>query len=253
MTQQPAAPAAMAAPGGRIVWLDLARSAALVGMAIYHFRYDLAMYGVAPVEPLMAGFWPWLARIVAGSFLLLAGFSLVLGHGRGIRWRGYWIRQGQIAAAAALITLVTYFAVHDAFIFFGILHMIFTAGLIGLAFLRAPGWVSALAAALVVLVAMRVSGGVFDWPVLWFLGLAEVQVFSVDFEPVFPWLAPYLAGMALAQWAVAGGLIARLRAAAPAPRWARVLAWPGRHSLIIYLLHQPVLIGLLILALMVLR
>ncbi len=59
----------------------------------------------------------------------------------------------------------------------------------------------------------------------------------MDFEPVFPWLAPFLAGVALTRWARASALWPAI--SRPPGRLARRLTWPGRHSLVIYLVHQP--------------
>jgi uncharacterized membrane protein len=66
---------------------------------------------------------------------------------------------------------------------------------------------------------------------------------SNDYEPVLPWIAPFLIGMALCKVALSRGLIARWATWAPG-RWAAILAVPGRHSLAIYLIHQPVLFAL---------
>ena len=77
---------------GRIVALDLARSAALLAMAVFHFAFDLELFGFVAPGTTMLPFWRWLAYLTAGSFLFLVGVGLVLGHGRAIRWRGFWGR-----------------------------------------------------------------------------------------------------------------------------------------------------------------
>jgi uncharacterized membrane protein len=64
----------------------------------------------------------------------------------------------------------------------------------------------------------------------------------MDFEPLFPWLAPFLAGMALTKAAKRSALWPVLSRPS-GPRLYR-LTWPGRHSLVVYLLHQPILIAL---------
>ncbi|MCF3639770.1 DUF1624 domain-containing protein, partial [Rhizobium sp. TRM95111] len=79
----------------------MARAMALVAMAIYHFTWDLEFFGY--VEPGTAGTGGWkiFARLIAGSFLFLAGLGLVLGHGEGIRWHSFWRRLAKVGAAAA--------------------------------------------------------------------------------------------------------------------------------------------------------
>ena len=80
-------------------------------------------------------------------------------------------------------------------------------------------------------------------PLLRFLGLATEPAVTVDFEPIFPWLGPFLLGIAAAKAASALRLLPRL--ALPHSPVTRLLAWPGQHSLVIYLIHQPLLIGAL--------
>jgi uncharacterized membrane protein len=228
----------------RIVALDLARTLALLGMAVFHFTWDLEFFGYMTPGTTLQGGWAVFARLVASSFLFLVGVSLVLAHGSGIRWRSFLRRLAMIAGAAAAFTAATAYAVPHAFIFFGMLHAITVASLLGLPFLRAPVWLT-LAAALVVWVLPDVaSAPTFDTRWLAWTGLAATPPASFDFVPVTPWFAATLAGIAAARLADARGLWTRLRATTPGPL-LRAAAWPGRHSLAVYLLHQPVLIGLL--------
>jgi len=230
--------------GNRVVALDIARSAALLGMAVFHFTYDLQVFGYLPGSTVFLGGWRLFSIVVAGSFLFLSGISLVLAHGRGIRWRPFWRRLALIGAAAALVSAGTYAAFPDRFVYFGILHSIAAASVIGLAFLRLPPAVTALVAVGAFL-APRHFRGVIDIPWLDWTGLTASFRPSVDFEPILPWLAPFLMGMALARLAARAGLWARLRRAPGAVSPVmQALAWPGRHSLVLYLVHQPVLIGL---------
>lgn len=228
------------APTERIAALDLARSAALLGMAVYHFSYDLQMFGYLAPGSVTSGGWGVFARIVAGSFIAIAGVSLVLAHRRGLRLRAFLRRLAVIGAAAALVSLATLFAFPGNFIFFGILHSIFVSSVIGLPFLRTPWFLTALAGvAVLALPGFLQIPALDDGPFQW-LGLSDHRA-SLDFEPVFPWAGPFLLGMAAAQLA---GLRGRLDRPRRAPgTLVRRLAWPGRHSLAVYLLHQPVLVG----------
>ncbi len=233
-------------PARRIVLVDIARTAALAGMVVFHFTRDLEMFGMMPPGATMTGGWALFARAVAGSFLFLAGVSLWLAHGRAFRARAFVRRLGQIAAAAALVTVATYVAMPDAFIFYGILHSIAVASVIGLLFLRVPALLTLAVAAAVLILPQVLRTPLFDPPWLVWIGLAERIPRTLDFEPVFPWLAPFLAGLATARIAAAAGLWDRMaRLDLNGNPIARALAWPGRHSLAIYLIHQPVLIGLL--------
>src|SRR5690606_3045260 len=90
------------------------------------------------------------------------GVSLVLAHGNGIRWKNFWKRLARIVAAAAAITVATRFATPDSFIFFGILHHIALASVLGLLFVRLPAFVTAIAALLVVAAPHYLRMPVFD-------------------------------------------------------------------------------------------
>ncbi|MBN2907016.1 MAG: DUF1624 domain-containing protein [Rhodobacteraceae bacterium] len=214
-------------------------------MAVFHFCYDLEFLGFLPPGATHTGGLRLLSITVAGGFLLLSGVSLYLAHGQAIRWRAFGRRLTRIGAAAAAVTVATWVVFPTAFVYFGILHAIALASVIGLAFLRLPMALTALAAVAVFTVP-RIWPGALDLPWLDWLGLTRTPRFSVDFEPVFPWLAPFLMGLALAKLAASAGLWDRLRATPGTQgRLIHALGWPGRHSLMVYLLHQPVLLALL--------
>jgi len=228
----------------RLDVIDLARGVALAAMAIYHFAWDLEFFGYAPPGMTAEGGWKLFARCIASSFLFLVGVSLWLAHGRAVRWRPFGKRLAMVAAAAAAISLATWLAVPGGFIFFGILHQIALASLIGLAFLRLPAWATLIAAVLVAAAPHFLRSAVFDHPALWWVGLSSANPRSNDYVPLFPWFSAVLTGIAAARIAERAGLFARLGRISLSG-WSRPLRWAGRHSLAIYLVHQPLLIGAL--------
>lgn len=239
--------AQQAKPSSRIGWIDVARGIALVAMAVYHFAWDLEFFGYATPGMTAVGGWKLFARSIASSFLLLVGVSLYLAHIGGIRWPSYWRRLAMVAAAAAAITLATWFATPGNYIFFGILHQIAFATVAGLLFLRLPPLLTLAIGAAIVVVGNFWSTPLFNHPALAWIGLAEARPRSSDFVPVFPWFGVVLTGMALAAFAARFGLFERLRNAAPGA-WSNPLAFIGRHSLAFYLIHQPALISIVWLA-----
>ncbi|MBX3580707.1 MAG: DUF1624 domain-containing protein [Rhizobiaceae bacterium] len=211
-------------------------------MAIYHFAWDLEFFGYAPAGMAGSGGWKLFARCIASSFLFLVGVSLVLGHGKSIRWKSFWRRWVMVAAAALAITVATYIAMPNGFIFFGILHQIALASVLGLAFLRLPAVVT-LSIAVVVLAAPHyLRSEFFDAPWWWWSGLSINYPRSNDYVPVFPWFGAVLIGIAAAKIAAQTGLLASLSRIRP-PRFLWPLDFAGRHSLAVYLIHQPVLIA----------
>jgi len=226
----------------RIPALDIARTVALVGMVVFHVTLDLAMFGHLPANITFTGPWPAFARLVAGSFLFLAGVSLWLAHGRGLRWPAFWRRFAVIAAAAAAVSVGTYVGMGQAWVRFGILHCIALGSLVALPTLRLPPLVTLMIAAAVVAAPSFLAYPAFNPPWLLWTGLATEMSWAVDYVPLLPWLAPMLAGIAAAR--LMAPLWPRLRDPSPS-HVVRLLGWPGRHSLAIYLAHQPLIFALL--------
>ncbi|MBP1856575.1 heparan-alpha-glucosaminide N-acetyltransferase [Rhizobium herbae] len=228
---------------GRIWAIDALRGFALIAMATYHFSWDLEYFGYLEPGTVGTGAFKMYARLIAGSFLFLAGISLVLGHYPVFKARAFAFRFAKIAAAALVITIATWFAFPDSFIFFGILHAIAAASLIGLIFLRLPAILTLAVAAAAFAAPFYLRSTIFDTPALWWVGLSETLPRSNDYVPLLPWLAPFLAGIAAARVALSVGWFEKLRTDGSA-RWKTALTAAGRHSLAIYLLHQPLLFGL---------
>ena len=227
---------------GRLEFIDFARGMALLAMAVYHFNWDLEFFGYVTPGTAATGGWKLFARCIASSFLFLVGVSLVLAHARGIRWRPFLKRVAMVAAAALAISIATYIAVPSGFIFFGILHQIALASLLGLAFVRLPAVVTILVALLVIAAPNYLRSSVFDHPALWWVGLSETRPRSNDFVPLLPWFGPVLLGIAGARIAEAIGLFDHLRQWQLPPA-TRIVQKAGQHSLAFYLIHQPVLIA----------
>ncbi|MDE2362416.1 MAG: DUF1624 domain-containing protein [Hyphomicrobiales bacterium] len=236
----PAAP-----PTGRLPVVDMARGAALVAMFAYHFTWDLAHFGYiapdVPFTPQMRLF----SHAIACAFLFIAGASLVLAQRRPFGWSGYWRRIAIVGGAAALVTAASLFLFPDAPILFGVLHCITAASLLALPFLFLP-WPAAIAAAvLAAALPAFVAAPAFDGPWRDWTGLGAALPMSNDFRPLLPWAAALLAGVGAMAFALPRGgraLLARVSGSSPP---ARALAFGGRHSLLVYLVHQPVFFGLL--------
>lgn len=228
----------------RIALVDFLRGAALLGMTVFHFVYDLEFFGLE--EPGYSDQFHWwtLATIVAGSFLFLTGASLYLAHNKEIRWRPWGQRLVIIVLAALAITVVTRFVTPESYVFFGILHMIAIASVAGLAFLRAPWWLAVAAAAAIFAIDDFIAIGWLNTFALSWIGLGSVDPVTSDFRPVFPWLAPALLGVGAAKICHQAGWLRVLARPRLEGRSGNVIRFIGRHSLIYYLLHQPVLFAL---------
>ncbi|NLM30926.1 MAG: DUF1624 domain-containing protein, partial [Methanomicrobiales archaeon] len=158
-----------------------------------------------------------------------------------------YIRRGlSIFSLGLVITAVTWIFFPSAYIVFGILHFI------GVAILLAPLFVRFGATNLILSAACIIAGYVTEtirgpWPLLW-LGIRPIPFTSLDYVPLLPWFSLVLLGMTFGYLFYPGGERGfSFRAVEPAV--VRPLSLLGRHSLLIYFLHQPVI--LLVIAILV--
>lgn len=249
LKSQPPASETTALRPSRIVMIDTVRGLALVAMATYHLSWDLEFFGYLEPGTATQGFFRVYARSIASSFIFLAGLSLVLAHYPTIRWPTFGKRSAIVAGAAAAISVASFIAFPNEWIYFGILHNIAVSSLIGLAFVRLPaaitGGIAVLILALMLVQTALFPGmlesDVFNTRWLSWIGFAETRPRSNDYVPLFPWIAALLAGIAVGRLALSMHWLPKLAAAQTKPN---LLSRFGRHSLIVYLVHQPVLIAL---------
>lgn len=233
---------AISARSARISLVDAARGVALIAMTVFHFSWDLAMFRFIDPAVMTSTGMIWFARTIAGSFLFLVGFSLFLAHGKGIRWSNFINRLVWVAGAAAIITAATYFATPDAYIFFGILHSIALSSILGLAALRLDWRITGILSLFFLFGKHWLTTPVLDAPTWWWTGLSQIVPTSNDFVPIFPFFGMVLAGIAVARLAYENRIIPRLSQINCSGHICEMLIFIGRHSLVYYLLHQPVLI-----------
>ena len=241
----------------RLALVDLARGLALVAMGVFHLAWDLSHLGFITTDVAQHPGWRLFSQAIAATFLALAGVSLALAHAHGVRAAAFWRRVALVAGAAALVTAGTWLLMPQAPIFFGILHCIAAGAILALPFVRVRWWLTVLAGVLVLAMPLVLSLPAVDaWQVamessrlngLWqHLGLTSDGPVAVDFVPLVPWFGIMLGGVAAGSWLVTRGPVEAL-ATMRVPPAGQALVWAGRRSLPIYLLHQPVLLGSLML------
>lgn len=224
------------ATAGRLTAVDEIRGIALILMAIFHFSYDLSLYGLVNFDN-DAPFWAGFRFIIVTLFFATVGISLVLASRNGIRWGAFWRRELKILAGAAILSLATWFAYPNAWIWFGVLHFIFVASILALPLVFRPNLALGLGLAIFVLF------NTTDWFNLAFLYDALREPLNLpnrtlDLTRLIPWLGMVYIGIFLGHHRLFG--LRRLPRVGINP----VLTWLGRHSLGVYLLHQLPLFGL---------
>ena len=250
----------MRGPGNRYHALDTLRGLLIVNMIAYHALYDVVyILGIPLPWYTSRGGYVWQQSICWG-FILLSGFCFRLSH--------HPVRHGlTVLGAGVLVSLATYLVMPSESILFGVLYLLGLAGLVQCGawalwsrWERPPfpaGLGLALSAGAFLLtrnvprgslgfeglVLCPLPGWLYQRDWLAVLGLPGPGFRSSDYFPLVPWLFLYLAGYYL--WRILGSrpaVMSRLKPGVPP------LAWVGRHSLLIYLLHQPVLMGIFTLA-----
>ena len=229
--------------------IDLLRTLAILLMIVYHTAYDLSAYYSLPIDPMHGG-WLLLERATAHLFLLLVGISFAISWGKmekngktlAARMKRIVRRALGIFFCAMLVSLATFVVDPHTYVRFGVLHLIAVSVLLLPIFMSLREW-NFLLAVIVILATPFIVSIPVATPLLLPLGLAPPSFASVDYFPLFPWFGTVMIGAglgnllynrALLRWHV---LLSR--------RWQRMITFPGRHSLLLYLIHQPIILGVL--------
>jgi len=234
---------------GRFAEVDVLRGLAVTMMVIYHLAFDLDYFGLSRIE-LGSGLWFFFGRATAALFLLLVGLSLTLSYSRTIKsdksnlFRKFARRGLWLFSLGMGITLATYLLLDSGFIIFGALHLIGVSIILAYPFLRLGKW-NLFLGILVILVGCYLQTRSYPFPWLLWVGLVPAGFYSLDYQPLFPWFGAVLLGIFLG-----GSLYRDCRRRFDPPVWlsfqlAGPLEFLGRNSLLVYLIHQPILIALL--------
>jgi len=221
--------------------IDALRGSAVIAMIFYHLGYDLNYLGwlhqVINEDPR----WQIARTLILGTFLLTVGAGLALAEGQQARLKTRWMRIGKIAAAAALVTAGSGLVFPESAIYFGTLHAI---ALMSLVLLLRP--LGTMAAAILGTLAIGFgnlyANAMFNHPALAWIGLMTYKPLTEDYVPMLPWFGVCLIGYAAMKALIRRGALQTARG----PHLPGILLWTGRHSLAIYLLHQPLLLGILV-------
>lgn len=218
----------------RNVWLDLWRSLVVLIMLVFHALWDLEQFGVLPAGSMETPFANVIRYFGGGSFILISGM-LVCASRDPVR-RGF--RLLCIGLAVAVATALVGLPVK-----FGILELLglcmLLCGVLRNQLRRARSWAFFGACLLLFVGTWVLTARVrVSVPYLYPFGLRTEEFYSADYWPVIPWAFLYLAGVSLAA-------LLKLEESRP-PRRAvpAALTFPGRYSLVIYLVHQPILYGI---------
>ena len=253
--------------------IDALRTLAMVWMTAFHLSFDLNHLGLVAKQNFYADpFWTWQRTCIVSLFLFTAGLSQAVALSQQGLWatpvwkrldKRFWRRWTQVVACALLVSAGSAVMFPRSFIYFGVLHglavMLIVARL-SAGWGRGLWWAGGTACLLYVVAPylIRTSGEAFflnekafNW-----LGLVTHKPATEDYVPLVPWLAAVWWGLAAGQWAQAhrpqwltgaAHPLAAARETTPSAsrKLIQWLAVPGRWSLSYYMVHQPVLLGVL--------
>jgi uncharacterized membrane protein len=230
--------------------IDLLRGLAILMMVTYHLIFDLTYFGIYSFNVSSGFFWGF-ARVTAFIFIFLVGVSLTLSYSR-VEIRGknqektklfskYLKRGLKIFSLGLLITLATWLFIPQDFIIFGILHFIGVAIILEYPFLNKK-YLNLILGIIFIIIGSILTQFTVTYPWLIWLGLKPAEFVTVDYFPLLPWLGVVSLGLFAGKM-----LYTNYKRRYYLPDLSKNLlirgfSFIGRHSLLIYLIHQPILI-----------
>lgn len=239
-------PVARAAPPirqrQRILAVDAGRGVAVLLMVAYHFCFDLNYFRLAHFDFHHGAFWLAARGSIVTLFLLLVGVSLHLASIGGLNRAAYLRRLAWLVTCAGMVSATSYVMFPSSWIYFGVLHFIALASVLGLLFTRLH-YLNLLLGAAITAAGLTLNHPWFDHAQLNWIGFVTHKPITEDYVPFFPWFGVVLLGMF-------AGAVLTGRTGRPLRNWrglpgGDLLGWLGRHSLAVYMLHQPLLLGAL--------
>lgn len=222
----------------RYIELDLLRTVAILGMIAYHTAYDLQMFYGWNID-VFSSTWKIIQLATASLFLLLVGVTSSFSNRHPLQ------RFLRIGSAALLVSVVTYVIDSETYVRFGVLHLISVAAILIPIIIwscgRAIG--TSLSQSIVILMVSITLIAASPWIasfhsntyLLLPIGITYSGFMTVDYFPLIPWFGIILIGNVLGlHWT----------------QWMHkvehsLFSWPGKHSLLLYLIHQPIIMGIL--------
>lgn len=228
-------------PLTRIRAIDALRGTAICMMIVYHAAFDLNWFHIISADFNHDRFWLSFRDLIVSSFLLLVGVSLALASRAGISPKRFWRRIALVGACAMLVTVGSYVTFPKTFITFGILHCIVVSSILGWPLVRFPR-AALIVGIVVIVVGVAIGLPLFDLPWLNWVGLMTHKPATEDYVPLLPWFGVVLVGVSIGCWLLERHMRDLRQISRASPKW---LTWLGRHSLLVYMIHQPIMVGLL--------
>jgi len=230
--------------------IDFLRGIATIMMISYHILFDLNFFDIYSINlhsfPFRLFLYP-----IGTTFLLLVGISLTLSYARAQQTISteqlpikFLLRGLKIFGFGMIITIITWILIPDAFIIFGILHCIGISIILAYPFLQLR--IANLFIGIVfILLGIVLRTMVFEFNWLLWLGFPPTDFSTIDYFPLLPWFGVVLIGIFIGRTLYPGYNRKFELPDLSAYKLINFLCFLGKHSLVIYLLHQPILVGII--------
>jgi len=227
----------------RIVGIDIFRGLAIVFMVVFHFCYDLNYFKLAHIPLYSSSFWLNFRLVIVNMFLITAGISLALAFSKGFNWHKLKRRILLLGGASLGISVATFFVFPHTWVYFGVIHFVLVASIVGLLFVNRPKL------ALILSITIIVGYLFFNFnmhPI--FAKIAPILHLPMrhteDLVPFIPWFSATLFGIAIVGFGWHKVLFEN-RLFNANTKVHKFLSFIGKRALIIYLIHQPLIFGIM--------
>lgn len=230
--------------------IDFLRGFAIILMIFFHILYDLNFFSITNFR-IYSGILLYIARLSASIFVVLVGISLSISYSRvenRLKTNDIimkFIKRGlKTLILGVVISVITWFYIPRGFVVFGILHFIGLSIILSLIFIRYR-YINIIFGSFFIIVGLYLKTLTFNFNILIPLGFIPNNFWTIDYFPLFPWFGIILIGISI------GNLIypnfKRKYEIKDLSKnlFVKSFCFLGRNSLFIYFLHQPIIIGLI--------
>jgi uncharacterized membrane protein len=242
---------------GRLWEIDLIRGIAIILMVVFHFLYDLNHFSITRLN-LYNGVFSYISSITASIFVFIAGISLTISYNRSklkqeiskIKIR--FVKRGiKLLFLGFVITILSWLYIPERFVIFGILHCIGISIILSIPFIKKT-YSNILFGSILIISGIILRTMTFDFNWLIPFGFLPPKYFYIDYFPILPWFGLVLIGISFGNLFYPNANRRFHLKDRSNGYFSEKICFIGRHSLHIYFIHQPILVSLIFIFLLIL-